>query len=102
MAQWDKLLNKIKLLDKDMRFAELKKTLQSYGYTVAQPKRGSSNFRHYSGKIYISNKTMYLYIDSIIFCSEGRIGYFNPLYNYNAKKDSYTMTLDHPMVLSFQ
>ena len=62
---------------------------------------GSSNFRHYSGKIYISNKTMYLYIDSIIFCSEGRMGYFNPLYNYNAKKDSYTMTLDHPMVLSF-
>ena len=44
---------------------------------------------------------MYLYIDSIIFCSEGRMGYFNPLYNYNAKEDSYTMTLDHPMVLSF-
>jgi len=38
MAQWDKLLNKIKSLDKDMRFAELKKTLQSYGYTVAQLK----------------------------------------------------------------
>ena len=25
MAQWDKLLSKIKSLDKDMRFAELKK-----------------------------------------------------------------------------
>ena len=35
MAQWDKLLNKIKSLDKDMRFVELKKVLQSYGYTVA-------------------------------------------------------------------
>ena len=34
MAQWDKLLNKIKSLDKDIRFAELKKVLQSYGYTV--------------------------------------------------------------------
>jgi len=44
MAQWDKLLNKIKSLDKDMRFAELKKILQSYGYTVAQPKRGSSHY----------------------------------------------------------
>ena len=40
MAQWDKLLNKIKSLDKNMRFAELKKVLQSYGYTVAQPKHG--------------------------------------------------------------
>ena len=26
MAQWDKLLDRIKSLDKDMRFAELKKT----------------------------------------------------------------------------
>ena len=27
MAQWDKLLSKIKSLDKDMRFAELKKRM---------------------------------------------------------------------------
>ena len=44
MAQWDKLLNKIKFLDKDMRFAELSKVLQSYGYTVSQPKSGSSHY----------------------------------------------------------
>ena len=44
MAQWDKLLGKIKSLDKDMRFAELKKVLQSYGYTVYQPKGGSSHY----------------------------------------------------------
>lgn len=44
MAQWDKLLDKIKSLDKDMRFAELKKVLQSYGYAVSQPKRGSSHY----------------------------------------------------------
>ena len=44
MAQWDKLLDKIKSLDKDMRFAELKKVLQTYGYTVSQPKRGSSHY----------------------------------------------------------
>ena len=44
MSQWDKLLNKIKLLDKDMRFAELSKVLQSYGYTVSQPKSGSSHY----------------------------------------------------------
>ena len=44
MAQWDKLLDRIKSLDKDMRFAELKKVLQSYGYTVSQPKGGSSHY----------------------------------------------------------
>lgn len=44
MAKWDKLLDKIKSLDKEMRFAELKKVLQSYGYTVSQPKRGSSHY----------------------------------------------------------
>ena len=44
MAQWDKLLDNIRSLDKDMRFAELKKVLQSYGYTVSQPKRGSSHY----------------------------------------------------------
>ena len=27
-----------------MRFAELKKVLQSYGYTVSQPKSGSSHY----------------------------------------------------------
>ena len=44
MSKWDKLLDKIKSLDKEMRFAELKKVLQSYGYTVSQPKRGSSHY----------------------------------------------------------
>ena len=44
MAKWDKLLDKIKSLDKEMRFAELKKVLQSYGYKVSQPKRGSSHY----------------------------------------------------------
>ena len=44
MAQWDKLLSKIKSLDKDMRFAELKKVLQSYGYSVLQPKGGSIHY----------------------------------------------------------
>ena len=44
MSKWDKLLHKIKSLDKNMRFAELKKVLQSYGYTVSQPKQGSSHY----------------------------------------------------------
>ena len=44
MAQWDKFLSKIKSLDKNMRFLELKKVLESYGYTVSQPKGGSSHY----------------------------------------------------------
>ena len=44
MAQWEKLLSKIKSIDKDMRFAELKKVLQSYGYAASQPRRGSSHY----------------------------------------------------------
>ena len=44
MAQWDKLLKRIKSLDKDMRFAELKKVLESYGYTMSQSKGGSSHY----------------------------------------------------------
>jgi hypothetical protein len=44
MAQWEKLLAKIKALDKDMRFTELKQILQSYGYKMTQPKGGSSHY----------------------------------------------------------
>ena len=44
MAQWEKLLSRIKSLDKNMRFAELSKILQSYGYVVSQPKSGSSHY----------------------------------------------------------
>ena len=44
MAQWEKLLSKIKSLDKNMRFAELSKILQNYGYVACQPKSGSSHY----------------------------------------------------------
>ena len=44
VAQWEKLLAKILSLDKDMRFTELKKVLQSYGYRMTQPKQGSSHY----------------------------------------------------------
>ncbi|MDY4902639.1 MAG: type II toxin-antitoxin system HicA family toxin [Treponema sp.] len=44
MAKWEKLLEKIKSLDKNMRFSELEKVLKSYGYTVSQPKSGSSHY----------------------------------------------------------
>lgn len=44
MSKWDKLLNKILSLSKDMRFQELKKVLEYYGYQMASPSSDSSHF----------------------------------------------------------
>lgn len=44
MSRWDKLLNKIKTLSKDVRFDELRKILENYGYTMYSPKSGSSHY----------------------------------------------------------
>ena len=44
MSQWEKLLSKILTLSKDMRFAELKKVLEYYGYQMNSPKGGSSHY----------------------------------------------------------
>lgn len=43
MSKWDKLISRILSLDKDMRFIELRKVLESYGYTMTTPKGGSSH-----------------------------------------------------------
>ena len=44
MSKWDKLLNRILTLSNDVRFDELKKVLESYGYTMRQPSGGSSHY----------------------------------------------------------
>ncbi|SHJ01382.1 type II toxin-antitoxin system HicA family toxin [Pseudobutyrivibrio xylanivorans] len=44
MSKWDKLLKKILSLDPDIRFEELQKVLESYGYEMKAPKSGSSHF----------------------------------------------------------
>ena len=44
MSQWDKLLPRICSLSKDLRFDELRKILESYGYTMTAPKGGSSHY----------------------------------------------------------
>ena len=44
MSKFDKLLKRITLLSKDMRFDELRKVLESYGYTMHSPKGGSSHY----------------------------------------------------------
>ena len=43
MSQFDKLLQRIRSLDKNMRFDELKKVLEHYGYTMSGPASGSSH-----------------------------------------------------------
>ena len=41
MSQWDKLLARILALSKDMRFNELKRVLETYGYEGQLPGSGS-------------------------------------------------------------
>lgn len=44
MSKWEKLLSKICLLSKDLRFQEIRKVLESYGYKMYSPKGGSSHY----------------------------------------------------------
>lgn len=44
MSKFDKLLQKIKKLDSGLRFSELQKVLEAYGYTLTAPKSGSSHY----------------------------------------------------------
>mgnify|MGYP002626723644 CR=1 FL=1 len=44
MSSWDKLIARILSLSKDLRFDELKKVLEEYGYTMNQPRGGSSHY----------------------------------------------------------
>jgi predicted RNA binding protein YcfA (HicA-like mRNA interferase family) len=44
MSKWEKLLQKILALSKDLRFEELRKVLESYGYIMQAPRGGSSHY----------------------------------------------------------
>ena len=44
MTKLDKLINKILTVPKDMRFDEVKKVLEKYGYILEQPRGGSSHY----------------------------------------------------------
>ena len=43
MSQFDKLLLRIYMLDKNLRFDEIKKVLEHYGYSMKSPSSGSSH-----------------------------------------------------------
>ena len=44
MSKWEKLLERICSLSKGLRFEELRKVLESYGYEMHAPKGGSSHY----------------------------------------------------------
>ena len=44
MSAWEKLLEKIHGLSGDLRFNELRKVLEAYGYTMNQPRGCSSHY----------------------------------------------------------
>lgn len=44
MSKWDKLLMRISNLSKDIRFDELRKVMESYGYKMNTPRSGSSHY----------------------------------------------------------
>ena len=44
MSKWDKLLAKICTLSMEVRFDELRKVLESYGYEMKGPNKGSSHY----------------------------------------------------------
>ena len=44
MSQFDKLINEVLSLSKDLRFDELKKVLEYFGYTMNAPRSGSSHY----------------------------------------------------------
>ena len=44
MSKWDKLLMRISNLSKDIRFDELRKVMESYGYKMNAPRSGSSHY----------------------------------------------------------
>ncbi|WP_270813540.1 type II toxin-antitoxin system HicA family toxin [Hungatella effluvii] len=44
MSQWDKLLDRIYSLSNEVRFNELQRVLEFYGYVMNAPRGGSSHY----------------------------------------------------------
>ena len=44
MSQWDKLIKRILSLSNDLRCDELRRVLESLGYTMSAPRSGSSHY----------------------------------------------------------
>lgn len=44
MSKWEKLLREIRSLSRELRFDELRRVLESYGYMMCAPRGGSSHY----------------------------------------------------------
>ncbi|MCD7844329.1 MAG: type II toxin-antitoxin system HicA family toxin [Oscillospiraceae bacterium] len=44
MSKWDKLLTQISSLSRELRFDELRRVLEEYGYKMYAPRGGSSHY----------------------------------------------------------
>ena len=44
MSKWDKLIARICNLSKDLRFTQLQRVLETYGYRMDAPRSGSSHY----------------------------------------------------------
>ena len=66
MSKWDKLITRICNLSKDLRFDELRKVLESYGYEMNVPRSGSS---HYTFRIISGNPRQFNYRDESANCA---------------------------------
>lgn len=44
MSKWDKLIERVSSLSPDIRFEELRKILEEYGYEMQAPRSGSSHY----------------------------------------------------------
>lgn len=44
MSRWDKLIKRILSLSNDLRFDELRRILESHGYTMNAPRSGSNHY----------------------------------------------------------
>ena len=60
MLKWDKLIARICNLSKDLRFTQLQKVLETYGYRMDAPRSGSSHytFRKNKGKVQLQYQSM--------------------------------------------
>ena len=66
MSKWDKLLARICALSKDLRFEELRKVLESYGYEMTAPGGLLKNDRppRRDQPLYVPKSGVYAHYDS--------------------------------------
>ena len=58
MSKWDKLIARICNLSKDLRFTQLQKVLETYGYRMDAPRSGSIIHLENKGKVQLQYQSM--------------------------------------------